>query len=166
MFERVALAIDRGDAGRMATSFAVSLAGNGNTPGSVRVVHINEFLFGGRGHTVETQAEAAAVVQEAVDELRAAGVEATGEVRLATCFNTAAAIADAAAEWGADVIVVGSRRHPRLGALFSRGVRGRITRMTPLPVVAAPAPITLGRGRVALDRIPADLGRNPSTVGS
>jgi hypothetical protein len=73
-------------------------------------------------------------------------VEASGECSLANCFTLAPRIADAAALTGADVIVMGSHRHRRFVRLFGRGIRERVTRITPLPVLTAPAPLKLGRG--------------------
>jgi nucleotide-binding universal stress UspA family protein len=164
MFQRVLLAVDRSEAGRLVTSFAVALARAAGDRGAVRVVHVNEYLFGGRGHTVETGTEATEVVNDALAELRGAGVEATGQVIRATCFDVAAAIAAAAAEWEADVIVVGSHRR-RFGFGRRRGLREQITSRTPLPVLVSPAPIALGRRRSrSSGRSEGD--RNRTSVGS
>jgi nucleotide-binding universal stress UspA family protein len=145
MFQRFLLAIDETPAGELGVSFASALARQ--TGASVYVFHANEFLVGGRGVTVETHEEAARVVDGAVDQLRAAGVEASGECALANCFTLAPRIADAATLAGADAIVMGSHRHRRFVRLFGRGIRERVTRMTPLPVLTAPSPLKLGRRR-------------------
>jgi nucleotide-binding universal stress UspA family protein len=149
MFERFLLAIDETSAGEVGISFATALAHRNQA--SVHVFHANEFLVGGRGVTVETHAEAERLVEKAVDQLRAAGVKATGEVSLANVFTLAPRIADAASRAGADAILVGSQRHRTLARLFGRGVRERVTRMTPLPVLTAPAPLKLGGRRHRAD---------------
>ncbi len=145
MFEHFLLAIDDTSAAEVGISFATALAHRNQA--SVHVFHANEFLVGGRGVTVETRAEAGQLVEQAVDQLRAAGVKATGEVGLANVFSLAPRIADAAARAGADAILLGSHRHRTLGRLFGRGVRERVTRMTPLPVLTAPAPLKLSGRR-------------------
>src|SRR5579863_7435443 len=107
MFKRTLLAIDDSPSGSAAVSHAIAMAGDS---GLVRVIHVNEFAVGGRGHTLETRQEAAAVLETALADLRAAGVSASGLVVPSTCFNVARRITDEAHTWPADVIVVGSRR--------------------------------------------------------
>ncbi len=145
MFKRFLLAIDGTAAGELGVSFATALARQHDA--SVHVFHVNEFIFGGRGVTMETQAEATRLVDSAVDQLRAAGVEASGECALANCFTLAPRIADAATESAGDAILLGSHRHRRLTRLFGRGVRERVIRTTPLPVLTAPSPLKLGGRR-------------------
>lgn len=115
MFNRILLAIDDSASGPAAVSFAIAMANASDA--SVRVVHINELLVGGRGHTVETRNEAAEVLDDALSELRGAGVPATGLVATANCFNVGRSIAAAADEWTADVIVVGSLSAVPIGPL-------------------------------------------------
>ena len=50
----------------------------GSTARSVRVVHVNELLVGGRGLAAETELEAMDIVDRAVARLRGAGVDADG----------------------------------------------------------------------------------------
>ncbi|HWD52210.1 MAG TPA: universal stress protein [Acidimicrobiales bacterium] len=145
MFQRFLLAVDDTPASEVGISFATALAQSRQA--SVHVFHANEFLFGGRGVTLETHDEANHLMERAVDQLRAAGVKATGEVALANVFTLAPRITEAASRSGADAILLGSRRHRTLPRLFGRGVRERVTRMTPLPVLTAPAPLKLSRGR-------------------
>jgi nucleotide-binding universal stress UspA family protein len=145
MFKRFLLAIDETAAGEVGVSFATALAREHGA--SVHVLHANEFLFGGRGVTVETHDEAAGLIDAAVDQLRAAGVEASGECVLANCFTLAPRIADAAVRAAADAILLGSQRHRRFTRLFGRGIRERVIRITPLPVLTAPSPLKLGGRR-------------------
>lgn len=151
MLKRILLALDSSDSGQVAVSFTVALAGGGT---EVRVLHINEFQVGGRGLTLETGAEAGALVDDALLQLRASGVTATGAVATATCFSMADCIVDEADRWSADAIVLGSARRRGLRRIACQGVRERVVRSTCLPVLTAPAPLRvadaeLGRARAA-----------------
>jgi len=139
MFQRFLLAIDETTAGEIGVSFATTLAHQQGA--SVHVFHVNEFILGGRGLTYETHDEASLVVDTAVDQLAVAGIEASGACALANCFTIAPRIADAAADCGADAILFGSHRHRRLTRFRGRGIRERVTRLTPLPVLTAPSPL-------------------------
>jgi nucleotide-binding universal stress UspA family protein len=149
MFGRFLLAIDDTSAGEVGISFATALARQHGA--SVHVFHANEFILGGRGVTAETHDEANRLVGNAVDQLRAAGVEATGESALTNVFTLAPRIAEAASESRADAILFGSHRHRWLTRFFGKGVRERVTRITPLPVLTAPSPLKLGGRRNAPD---------------
>jgi nucleotide-binding universal stress UspA family protein len=138
MFTRILLAVDNGDAGPVAVSYASALASGGAAV--VRVVHVNEFLVGGRGFTAETEQVAMQVVDDAVNTLRSAGVQADGVHYLANVFTVPNRIVEAAHEWAADVIVMGSTRR-RFRRLIGKGLRERVTAMTSLPIVTAPAPL-------------------------
>jgi nucleotide-binding universal stress UspA family protein len=149
MFQRIVLAVDADDATAVATSFTVGLARSSNA--SVHVLHVHEYLLGGRGHTVLSQHEAEDLVVGVVGELWAAGIDATASIVRATVQHVAAAVADTALAQGADVIVLGRRRRrwlPRVG----RGLRERIADCTGIAVVAAPPPLATGL------RVPARTG--------
>ena len=146
MFTRILLAVDESESSDVAASFVTSLARRSSAV--VRVVHVNEFLVGGRGFTRMTPKEAQAMVDEVVRSLVVQGVPAHGEVRVAYAFDMAARVVDAAEDWAADVVVFGSRRR-RLGALIGRfsgpGMRERVTALTALPTMTAPAPLRVRR---------------------
>ncbi|HTX64055.1 MAG TPA: universal stress protein [Acidimicrobiales bacterium] len=152
MFARILLAVEVGDAGSVATSFTVALARKCDA--TVHVVHVNEYLIGGRGLVSETPAEAVDVVGSALRDLHAAGVRATGVTYRTTHFDVPGAICDLAERVRADVIVVGSRRR-RLPSLLKRRTRSRIAAKTSLPVVTAPAPLRVGKRQRALEAAPA-----------
>ena len=146
MFTRILLAIDETDSSEVAISFASAMAHD--TSGSVRVVHVNEYLVGGRGFTVETRAQAIAHLENAVNTLRAAGIPTEGSLYLTSCFGVEARIANAASDWSADVIVLGSRRKHRFARFGGKGMRERVTTLTALPVLTAPAPLAVATGRL------------------
>jgi nucleotide-binding universal stress UspA family protein len=142
MFSRMLLAVDRSESAEVAALFAAGLATQCGS--SVRVVHVNELLVGGRGYAAETEQEAMDVVDRAVATLTGAGVPADGVHHLANCFTVADRIAEAAQGWGADVIVLGSHRRRWLPRVGGSGIRERLTALTGLPTLTAPAPLRIG----------------------
>jgi nucleotide-binding universal stress UspA family protein len=155
MFTRILLAIDDSDASEVAISFATAKARQASA--SVRVVHVNEYLVGGRGLTVVTQAEAIELLERAVGTLRGAGIPTEGSLYLTSCFGVEARIANAAHDWSADVIVLGSRRRRHWRRLAGPGMRERVIGLTSLPVLTAPAPLAVQRWDrlAAVDEVPA-----------
>jgi nucleotide-binding universal stress UspA family protein len=146
MFTRILLAIDDSASSEAVISFAAAMARQSSA--SVRVVHVNEYLVGGRGFTVETQTQAMQHLEDAVNFLRAADIPTEGSLYVASCFGVDARIANAAHDWSADVIVLGSRRHRRFSRFAGKGIRERVTALTPLPVLAAPAPLQVATGKL------------------
>ncbi len=153
MLKRILLALDSSDSGPVAVSFTMALASQAT---EVRVLHINEFLVGGRGLTLETSAEATVLLEEALLQLRSCGLTATGALSTATCFSVAECIVAEADRWPADAIVLGSARRRGLRRLACQGVRERVVRSSCLPVLTAPAPLRLAD---------ADLARAQATAG-
>lgn len=151
MFQRIVLALDSGDAGAVATSFTVALAKKCGA--SVHVVHVNRYFVGSRGLTAETPAEAADIVADALREMHAAGIEATGVTYRTTAFDLPSAICDLADQCRADAIVVGSRRR-KFGSFLRRGAREGIARRTSLPVLTAPAPLRIDKYDRTLSAMP------------
>ena len=74
MLKRILLALDSSDSGPVAVSFTMALASQAT---EVRVLHINEFLVGGRGLTLETSAESGVLLDDAL--LAAALLRADGQ---------------------------------------------------------------------------------------
>src|SRR6266851_5394204 len=114
MLRRILLALDYSDSGQVAVSFAVSLAAPG---AEVRVVHVNEYVVGGHGLTIETAQEAARLADDAVSRLVSCGVQASACVRNTACFGVAELIVTAADSWAAEAIVLGSHRYRGLRRL-------------------------------------------------
>jgi nucleotide-binding universal stress UspA family protein len=152
MFNRLLLAIDDSPGSEVATAFATAVARHHDA--SVHVFHVNEYRVGGRGVTLLTRDEATDLLTDAVQQLRAAGVRATGSSVVASYRDVASRIAAAAHERTVDGIVLGSERHGRLGRIFSPHVRARTTRLTSLPVLTAPSPLSVPAGRgLSLDDV-------------
>lgn len=151
VFQRILLALDAGESGAVATSFTVALARSSNA--AVQVVHVNEYLAGGRGTTCEAEADAVGIVARAMAEMDDAGVPTAGATYRTAAFDVPAAICDLAEQCRADVIVLGSRRR-RFGSVLRRSMRDRVARHTQLPVLLAPAPLKLAHTKRALEALP------------
>ena len=156
MFSRILVAVDGSDFGTVAVDFATSLAHD--LGARVRVVHVNELIVGGRGVAYESESEAMEIVDSAVAALRGRRIGADGVHYLANCFTLPDRIAEAAHGWGADVIVFGSRRRRRWLRLRGAALRERVTAMSGLPVVTAPAPLKVGR-RVGAGSLEQELAQ-------
>lgn len=167
MFHRLLIAIDDSAESQVVLDFATALARRSRA--SLHVVHVNQYVVGGRGVTELSETEASRLVEGAVrqlrEELRGEDLKVTGSAVRATCFNLSRAIVDVAEQKHSEAIVLGSRRRRRLGRIFGHGMRERITSLSPLPVLVAPAPLEMprfgGRGR---HHVPALAGHGQGSV--
>jgi nucleotide-binding universal stress UspA family protein len=148
MFQHLLLAIDDSPSSPVALALATAVARRERA--SVHVLHANRLLVGGRGFTELTDAEATALVDDAVLQLLEQGIDASGSVSRASSFTIGQVIADAAQDRRCDAIVIGSARRVRRSRLahpFGRGTREQITRYSALPVLTAPSPLQVPGGR-------------------
>ncbi len=106
-----------------------------------RVLHLKlREIAGGRRFPLETESEAAEVVEATVFELRMAGIASSGQVRPALVGRVAQEIVAEATEWGADLIVLGFPRRGELATRLFGSVTLRVLEHAPCPVlVASPA---------------------------
>jgi nucleotide-binding universal stress UspA family protein len=149
MFQRLLVAIDGTESSDVTISFASALAQQSGAV--VHVLYVNEYLVGCKGIPLHTNAEATELLTRAVGQLRAEGIRVSGTARRAPYRNVPHHIVSSAEDFSADAIVVGTRRKRRLGRLFSSHVRERITRLSSLPIIAAPAPLDLpAHGRLVM----------------
>jgi nucleotide-binding universal stress UspA family protein len=116
MFERLLLAIDSSESSRKAadeTNGLVQL-----TKSQVQVLHVREAVSGTRSGPIwpEGSSEASSFVDAAVATLKSAGVEVSGSVRDSISGAIAQEILDAANEWQASMIVMGTRGHAEHGS--------------------------------------------------
>jgi nucleotide-binding universal stress UspA family protein len=143
VFRRVLVAVE--DASQV--DGAIELARRACVPGvtEARVLHLNlrESIRGQR-FTLKTEAEASYVVEATVFELRMADIGASGEIRHAPFDQAAEAIVTDAAEWGADLIVLGAARRRELRTRLFGSVTLRVLQHAPCPVLVARA---ASRGR-------------------
>ncbi|HEY3841741.1 MAG TPA: universal stress protein [Acidimicrobiales bacterium] len=163
MFERLLLAIDDSPASEVAISFATALAQRGDS--AVHILHVNEYIVGGRNVTLKTRSEATELIGGAVLSLRAAGVRASATALVASHRDVPATIVEVAQARGSQAIVLGSRRQRRLGRIFSPQVRERTTRLTALPILTAPSPLLVSAHQLLNvdDVVRAELERAAAT---
>ena len=134
MYEKVLVAIDRSENSKRALAAARELASLSD--GEVRILHLREQEVIPRMGLVadESPEEAHLWLESAVDELRNAGVKATGEVQN-TIYGQAARqiVADATLN-DAGVIVMGSRGRSDLTGLFLGSTAHKVIHLTDRPV--------------------------------
>jgi nucleotide-binding universal stress UspA family protein len=161
MLQRLLIAIDDSTSSPVTLSFASSLSRREGA--SVHVLHVNQFQVGGRGITELTETEASRLVEAGVRELNEQGIEATGSLARANCFNVAGVIVDVARAHGCDAIVLGSARRRRFGRLLGQGIRERTTALAAVPILTAPAPLKVPAGRRPRARPPLVPDRHQPT---
>ena len=114
------------------------------TGAKVHVLHVRSYeILGGAaiGAQVvedETEEEAQSFVQTSVAGLTAAGITAAGsEVDLAR-ETVAAEIREAVKETGADLLIIGARRHGAIATVFLGSVSDGIVHNPPCPLLLVP----------------------------
>jgi nucleotide-binding universal stress UspA family protein len=131
---KILLAVDGSDHSRRAIAKAAEVAKLSG--GEVHVFHYQEREPSKAGMTdTETSSDAAALVNEAVDELQDVGVKASGETRAGLYGQAARAILDEASRFGADLIVMGSRGRSDFEALLLGSVAHKVIHYGHCPVL-------------------------------
>jgi nucleotide-binding universal stress UspA family protein len=145
LYQRVLIAVaDAGQVGPLA-----ELARRAGV-GEARVLHLNlRESYGGRRFPLETDATASYAAEAAVFELRMAGIAASGHVRHAVIDKAAEAITAEAAEWGADLIILGPSRRGGFATRLFGSVTQRVLQNAPCPVLVASPVGNAGSHRVA-----------------
>jgi nucleotide-binding universal stress UspA family protein len=145
MFERIVAAIDS-DAERGAKIVAAAQELAPKFGSSVLVVHVREVerpaaMVGLARPSalppalrVESEEDATALVEAAVERLRNAGVRATGQVGHGVVGSTARELLEIAQAYGATLIVVGDRGS-RVSDVLLGGVAHRIVHLAACPVL-------------------------------
>ncbi len=111
-----------------------------NDAEQVVVLHVREFSVA-RLHRMMTDgggAEGQRAVRSIVSRLRASGIHACGEVREADMGHVAQTIIDAAREFDARVIVLGSRGHTDLPRSPIGSVAAHVLHHAAIPVLIVP----------------------------
>jgi len=137
-FKRILLAASDSDACMRAVAVVARLARGSRT--EVFVVHLIERVFLGRAGwcSMETADEAKQLVSRFRTELESLGVRVTARMGKARRDDRAADILLAAAEYRADLIVIGTRRKSALRAVLCGSVSQEIIHRSRIPVVAVP----------------------------
>jgi nucleotide-binding universal stress UspA family protein len=141
MFKTIVWATDGSAAADAALPYVKGLAaGEGR---KLAVVHSKELLRGRAGGypMYADEDDVLAKIHRQADELRSEGLDVTLEIETGAAPGAAHMIADAARNFGADVIVVGTRGHTAIGGLLLGSVTQRLLHIAPCPVLAIPAKI-------------------------
>lgn len=125
MFERVLLAVDGSPASLRAKDVAASMSAA--TGCQILVFHVREVdVARSAEHGQEEPDHALRLVSDIVSELRVRGLDARGEALSADSGRVAPAILDAATEFKADVIVMGTRGLSEFAALLVGSVAHKV----------------------------------------
>lgn len=139
MFKTILFATDGSDTASRALESALELVGDGG--GTLVVAHVRELMSGkSAGYPVYAdEPDLTEQLEQQVQELRERGIDATFEQRTCLSGRVGTTIAEIAKETSADVIVVGTHGHTRLGQLFIGSVTQQLLRVGGYPVLAIPA---------------------------
>ena len=135
MFEKILVALDESEHSKKALATAGDLAEM--SKGEVRVLHVREVPLGMGGPLTEVEPtqRAQTYLDEAVKSLTDRGITASGDVRNSHNGRIAAEIIDEAQNFGASVIVLGSRGVTALEGLVIGSVTHKVLHLSTLPVV-------------------------------
>ena len=139
MFKSIIWATDGSESADLALPYAKSLATEQGA--ALVVVHCDEFLpgRGGGQPMLADEEDVKGKIDRQAHELRDAGLNASLQIASATAGGAAQAIATAAEDLPADLIIVGTRGHTALGGLLLGSVAQRLLHIAPCPVLAVPA---------------------------
>jgi nucleotide-binding universal stress UspA family protein len=134
---RILMAVAGGSDVAPAVRAAAAVARPGH--GSVMVVHVSQAVLGVQGFAyLESEQEIQGTLDQAIKQLADAGVTAEGMV--VKSGPVARAVAQVAADWGAELIVTGSARMGGLASLMLGSVSHDLLRTTEVPVLVAERP--------------------------
>jgi nucleotide-binding universal stress UspA family protein len=136
-WRRILLAIDASSARYGAEAVASALAHE--MQALIRVVHVTEReLYGGRVFAIESADEAARLVEEALFDLRMAGVGTSGSTTAVVVGRAADCIVEAARSWEADLIVLGAGRSRSPVQILRGRTRQKVIDRSGIPVLVVP----------------------------
>jgi nucleotide-binding universal stress UspA family protein len=130
MFEKILLAVDGSEHSDRAIAAAADIAWKSRA--AVYVIHVHE---AGLVVPVETTTEAQDVVDLAVKQLEADGVEASGDAVSATSGSIAPMIIKAARARGCDLIVMGTRGLSDFSGLLVGSIAHKVIHHADRPVL-------------------------------
>jgi nucleotide-binding universal stress UspA family protein len=132
--QRILLAVAGGDDVRPAVKAAIAVAQS--APSTVMVVHVAQALLNVQGYAyVESDEEVRTTLESAISPLRAEQIKV--ESMVLNGSSVANAIAEVAAAWTADLIVVGSSRMRDVASLLLGSVSHGLLHRSDVPVLIA-----------------------------
>jgi nucleotide-binding universal stress UspA family protein len=132
MFERILVAVDESEHSTKALDMAWELASRFES--EVLVLHAREQLPT-RGGVVEAHVGEAPIAEDRAGELKERGVNARGQEIKAFHGHVGSRIVDAAADFGADVIVMGSRGLSDVAGMLLGSVSHKVLHLAKCPVL-------------------------------
>ncbi len=134
MFDKIVLAVDGSEPSNRAVAVAEDIAGK--LGAEVIVVHVKEREPSRAGvFPLETSEEASDIVDQAVRQLKDAGVSARGELFGSIYGRAARVILEAADEQGAGLLIMGSRGLSDLAGLVLGSVTHKVLHLAHCPVL-------------------------------
>jgi nucleotide-binding universal stress UspA family protein len=125
MFDKMLLAVDGSEPSKRAVHMTAELALK--LGAEVVVLHVQERMAGRAGaFDLEITEEAADLLDEAMAELKDAGVSVASELQRGIYGHAARVIVEVAESSGADLIVMGSRGLTEFGAMFLGSVTHKV----------------------------------------
>ena len=140
MYETIVLALDGSVNSAHALPHAVELARK--TSGRIVVAHVEERIAakGSMPTVPPNEEEVQETIRQQIEEITAAGIEATLEKSVIVLGGPGHAIADIADAVDADLIVIGTRGHSSVPGLILGSVAHRLLHVAHRPVLAIPPP--------------------------
>ena len=134
MFERVVIAVDGSPQSSKTIPVGVDLAQKYGS--SVAVVHVREHTrYEGDDVDLGPPIPAESLVDDVVTAFRNAGVDTEGELRRVSPGKTAEQIVEVANEFGADLIIMGTRGMTEWKSLLLGGVANKVVHHAACPVL-------------------------------
>lgn len=138
MYEKILWATDGSESADRALEHAKQLAShNGATLLAVHTVEHTVGRMGGQEQYADEDQRQAKIAQQ-ISDLEQSGIKASSRIVQGGGLGAAHPIADVAQEWGADVIVMGTRGHTPIAGLLLGSVTQRMLHVAPCPVLVVP----------------------------
>jgi nucleotide-binding universal stress UspA family protein len=151
MFRTILWATDGSDVAAQAFPYALELAGAAGA--KLVIAHAREIFVGRAGGypVLADEDELSELIEAQVEKAGACGVDVSSVVRTCTAGHSASMIAEIAREVGADLIVVGTHGHGRVGGLLLGSVTQGLLLAHVCPVLATPPGSSAGADAVELE---------------
>ncbi|HYA67431.1 MAG TPA: universal stress protein [Acidimicrobiales bacterium] len=129
MYERLLVAVDQSEHSDRAVDIACELSRLSGT--EVLVLHVKKIILGASGELLdaEEESEAGRLLEKDARRFEEIGVPVSVQLRSAEVGRTASQIVQAAEEFGADAIVIGSRGRSALSAFVLGSVAQGVLRL-------------------------------------